>query len=492
MTQSKDHYNGSVYPALVSNVDPSRRSVTRAGTSGATSVEDTLRDILGWRPKTDDPRGFVAALSASFNLKEVAGRVEFDYLPRSYAVQMQADLGAVTGAQASLYTRARNSLDHALRLLNGLTPLRSDYDVQDTDATREIVTTLLTDLVAELGVVGGPRVQRVEDLLRQLFGVDLDVKDINPDTVKGQFKMLRERFGFDRDRIGRLEEEVNLTNYWTVVEYANDIRRGWRDNRKYFARGQQTNGEAFFGTQLVQLSRQLALVADTVEETYFVLDSVFIDDTQRQITWLEFKGNLGPRLSVHELLDWVSRVATSEGPRLIQNAGRDGLDSLCCTLDKLAELVKCTYTPRLANWKQLPSAFKEERVQRVIKELSRQIRDAHALAFPLVREVVDDRPAPIPPSPVLIAIEAEQQHDGTWCVTATGMHFGQQAELHIVYDSADMKVQTIRMGKDAGRQDFIEANLPTHFHLLRRVKNLEGYVCAEAGEKSATVPVAWK
>ena len=44
---------------------------------------------------------------------------------------MQADLGAVTGAQASIYSRAKVALYQSLPLLEGLTSLRVDILPED-------------------------------------------------------------------------------------------------------------------------------------------------------------------------------------------------------------------------------------------------------------------------------------------------------------------------------------------------------------------------
>ena len=81
------------------------------------TVEAALREALGWRPRPNDPRSFSAALVQSFDRHEVDGHTESTWTPRTYAAQVTADLGAITGAQASVYSRARVALDAALPLL---------------------------------------------------------------------------------------------------------------------------------------------------------------------------------------------------------------------------------------------------------------------------------------------------------------------------------------------------------------------------------------
>ena len=64
---------------------------------------------------------------------------------------VQADLGEVTGAQASIYERAAVAVEHALPLLDMLKPLRPDADDESTESVRAIVRSSLTELVSELG-----------------------------------------------------------------------------------------------------------------------------------------------------------------------------------------------------------------------------------------------------------------------------------------------------------------------------------------------------
>src|SRR6478609_7692137 len=64
------------------------------------TVRAALRDVLGVRGREADPKAFTDALAAAFRLVRVDGHVESQFVPRGYA--LQADLGAVTGGQASL------------------------------------------------------------------------------------------------------------------------------------------------------------------------------------------------------------------------------------------------------------------------------------------------------------------------------------------------------------------------------------------------------
>ena len=161
------------YPILTKEIGyPSAPGQGTAGGGAGTAplkglVENAIRDVLGWRPKTSDPKAFLASLSQSFKSDEARGVTTWTWTPRTYAVQ--ADMAAITGAQASLYHRAKVALDQCLPLLDGLTTLDPCWDQQDAEATRAIVRSALVGLVNELGTIGGPRVQRVDDYFRILL-----------------------------------------------------------------------------------------------------------------------------------------------------------------------------------------------------------------------------------------------------------------------------------------------------------------------------------
>jgi hypothetical protein len=156
------------FPFLTEEVGypPSPLSRSRSGspgTPGAAPLGQTaskaISDVLGWQLK-DDPKAFIGALNASFTLKTIEGRSEATWTPRTYAVQTDLS-GGITGAQASVYTRAKDALDQSLPLLDGLYPLFKEAKDEDVVALKATVRSQFTDLVNELGMLGGPRISRV-------------------------------------------------------------------------------------------------------------------------------------------------------------------------------------------------------------------------------------------------------------------------------------------------------------------------------------------
>jgi hypothetical protein len=331
-------------------------------------VNIALREILGWRPRSNDPRGFLASLNQSFDIKEIEGHTHWKWRQRTFAAE--ADLGAITGAQASIYTRARASLDQSLPLLDGLTPLRADYDLQDIDAARAIVRSSFTELVYELGVEGGPQLARVDGYFLDLLGPIADPKNVkanltNPEEVGGQLALLRDEFGLLGKQVNTIEEEQNLSNFFILVDSINSLWLTWKTQRSFFHRD---GGNAFLGTQFVLLSRNLAVVNESVEEIYFAMNSVFLGPAERQVTKIILDG--GETIFLGETLNWVQRFATEEGPRLLREGGKDGvINAFRPTLDRLIRLVSGLLAVSAKNSKNSTGGFYSQRVRRSLDEL---------------------------------------------------------------------------------------------------------------------------
>jgi hypothetical protein len=330
-----------------SNNDGSSRANGRNGRNGSLggAVSKALQDVLGWKIKPGDTAGFVGALTQSFDLKTVEGAVVSTWTPRSYAVQSDLS-GGLTGAQASIYTMAKTLVDQMLPLVDGLYPLDPAADIQDVAAVKDIVHSGLTNLVSEIGYLGGPRVMRVQHYFEMLMGVRLKVKDKNPldgrrhasisissqdipehsplhpleavlgdkpwadpDRILGSFGNLRDLLGLFSTRptgveidlagketivpsraqvyVNTVEDEQNVTNFRIITDYANSLLNAWSNSIRFFAFF-GTEQSPFLGTQLVIISRQLGVIAEVVDEVRFVLDSVFLGPAQRETLRIEF------------------------------------------------------------------------------------------------------------------------------------------------------------------------------------------------------------
>jgi hypothetical protein len=328
------------YPILTKEINGyggAGRNGESPGTSGGKltrMAQGALRDLLGWRYRDDDPKGFVAALNKAVELKQVEGHVEWTWNKRPFMVQ--ADLGEVTGAQASIYTRAKAALSETLPLLAGLKPLRPDPDEENSESMRSMVRFALSELVNELGRVGGPRIQRVNEYFDQLLGPAPQHHFGKPEEVEGQLGELGKRFGLQRNFVLTVDEEQDFTNFLIVVDYTNSLFQTWRAQREFFSR----NGSAdkFLGTQLVRLSEALAVIVESVQQTYDAMDSVFFGAEERQVALLEFAGH--EPITVADLLHWLEHFAAVEAPQIIEDSGKDGVNVTAQTLGRLQVLLE--------------------------------------------------------------------------------------------------------------------------------------------------------
>jgi len=436
----------SAYPVMVEQVGPSGPAgavMTPTGAAPAAGFDATvasaLRDVLGWNPRANDAKGFVGALTQSFDLKDVEGHVEATWKPRSYAVASDLS-GGITGAQASLYSRAKWAIQQAQPLLDGLYSLAVEADPQDVEALRSSVAVQLDKLVDAFGAPGGPvfavvelrfeallghpRVERVEAgvaeaVRRPAVPVeDLRLGGPDPDQVGGLLGSLRDILGLSTraDLVNTVDEEQNLTNFRILADYVVGLRQSWVDNRRFFTR-QRGGAKPFFGTQLVLLSRQLSVIAESVNELRRALDSVFIGPLERAALEIQpkyffrenveeidlfvipsktlvgieddpkWKHRLGEPIFVEELLSWIQDFASTEGPQIIQDGGKLAVRNLFLPATRrLYEIVSGARRP--LNWRTLPQGYLTPRVQRSMQELEGQLLELVRLARPIDHKVL--------------------------------------------------------------------------------------------------------
>jgi hypothetical protein len=382
-----------------------------------------MRDVLGWRP-SGDVAGFQAALTGAFQLREVEGHREWSWQQRGYAVQ--ADMGALTGAQASIYARAKNALDQIQPLLAGVTALNPTlYPPQDLEAIRSIIGAELQELVTELALEGGPRIQRVDELFRLLIGESRKSLDPNPDHVQGQFGIMRDRFGLTVDWVDTVDEERILTNFRVVVEQVLALKESWIYDRDLL---RVVDANSSLGTILIWLSRGLEAVCESVDDVTFALDSVYVDAAQRQVIELKLPGQSAPLL-LSDLLDWVQRSARDEGPRIIQDGGKDGVEAFAPVLSELRGLVKATRDlTGSARGALLPDGMRTPRVRRAFQVLEAQLTEAARLSKLVQRY---DQPQ------ITSAVVARDVSTGEIEVKLTGTNFRQPASAFLIPENRE-------------------------------------------------------
>ncbi len=342
-----------------------------------------IGDALGWKPNSSDAKGFVGALTQSFSLTEVEGHVESKWNQRTYTVQ--SDLaGAISGAQASLYARAKVAMDNCLPLIDGLYPLDPTADPEFVRALKEMAKSQIAEIVKQFGVVP-PSILRVNTYFKILMGVkslrfsDDPRVESDPDKIGGTLGSLRNTYGIWFQRRGRdnefnnsVQDETDITNFRMVSDYMTGLLQSWLANGKYFLLN-TSRLPAFLGTQLVLISRQLGVIAETVNELRFALDSVFIGPNERQTLLLEFDDQWElPAMYLEDVLTEIEDSCTDELPRLIRDGGRIAItNNLLPVVQTLMNMVQGAHDPM--NIDALPDGYSTARVRHALDDLSDQL-----------------------------------------------------------------------------------------------------------------------
>jgi hypothetical protein len=391
----------AAYPILTEEVGypPSPLSKPSGGTSTSVPggsglgqmVTKAMSDVLGWKVKDGDTRGFVGALNQSFDITEVEGHVVSTWKKRTYAAQTDLS-GGITGAQASLYARGKEALDQALPLLDGLYALDPEAVPEDVTALKSVVKSQLMELVNELGFLSGPRISRVN----QYFGLLLldpagsfppppSLFITDPDQIRGTLGNLRDELGlnFDtQDFVNTVDDEEDLSNYRILSDYVTSLAQSWINNLPFIG---LDVAKPFYGTQLILLSRQLQVVAESVDEVRFTLDSVFIGPAERQTMELSFMGGAYPSIFLEDLLSWIQGFASDEGPTLIQDGGKFAVrNTFLPVIQNLQGLVQATLTTTATS---LPSGFYTARVQLSWNDLADELQELVNLASPIAHVI---------------------------------------------------------------------------------------------------------
>jgi hypothetical protein len=290
------------------------------------SVERAIGTVLGWRRRPGRIDGVLTALEQAFERYEENGRVLYRHRPNIASFHSELE-GGVVGAQASLHVRATEALNRSLLLLERLEPLSETADGDVAAAVKSVIATEFRELVGEFGRLGGPRVPRVDQLWRVLLG-SAEPTGSDPDQVDGQLGELRDELGLSQmasddpsqttsaKRVNNAAEEQQVTSFRIIVDDLVSLQTSWDRDKHFFG---ATGGATFLGVQLVQLERELSVVAGSVEELRTALDSVFIDADERRTVRIPISGG---SIVLEDLLDWATDFATQEGPRLVRDGGR--------------------------------------------------------------------------------------------------------------------------------------------------------------------------
>jgi hypothetical protein len=198
----------------------------------------------------------------------------------------------------------------------------------------------------------------------------------DPDRIGGTLGSIRDIYGVWFQKNGRdnplsnsVEDEQDITNFRVISDYMTSLLMTWLSNFEYFRLG-TGKMPAFLGTQLILIGRQFNVVAETVNEVRFALDSVFIGPNERQQLLLEFRD--APAMFLEDVLTQIEGAVTDEGPRLIKDGGRIALyNNVRPVLFTLIDMVEGAKDPY--NLPRLPDGYRTPRVRRSLDDLHDQL-----------------------------------------------------------------------------------------------------------------------
>lgn len=427
---TRDVEDAISYPILTEEIGyrpspvgiPSSGGMGGGGSSSLGQVAmKAVTDVLGWKTNNGDPKGFIGALTQAFTLTDVEGHVESKWVPRTYAVQ--TDLGGgITGAQASLYMRAKDALDQSLALLDGLYPLDPDADPEYVKALREMARSQMTEIVKEFGAVGLPSILRIDTYFNILLGQSPanivnagGAVQFDPDQIQGTLGQLRDTYGIyfaNNPFNNTVLDEQDITNFRVISDYMTSLMQSWIANRQFFVLA--PDQLAFFGTQLVLISRQFNVIAETVNEVRFALDSVFIGPSERQTLLLEFADTSLSPMFLEDVLVEVEQFVSDEGPRLLRDGGKISVtNNILPVVQSLQNMVEQAHSPQNIN--QLPDGFRTARVRNSLDDLNDQLE-----ALMNLTEQVEQQVAPSLEKLVLAGVNVSAPVDGTYTVSLLG------------------------------------------------------------------------
>ncbi|HWS88666.1 MAG TPA: hypothetical protein VN282_16955 [Pyrinomonadaceae bacterium] len=366
---------GNTYPGFAP-VSPGEQGGPASAPPSALQqrVVSAIQGVLGRTFKEGDFRSFRVALEASFEAKEVGGRQTYEWKPRAYPLTGGSDLGGgVTGAQYSLVSLANVLYGQTTDLIDNLHPLTPDVDEEQLEAARAVFRSTWSEFITELGREGGPRVPKADSHADSIYTLDISTagNSGNVPTVKGHLIRFGRLLGMisievtnndlsnflkanttvaprliinnaptDRPVIARFnvlttDEEENLTNFIALIDIYLTVSQSWRSYRDTFL---QPTAERDLGTGLLSLERLFSVLEESVSEVYMAMDSVNVDQAERLVIRLDPADQSS--ITIEDLLSWVTTFASTEGPMLVRDGGKWGVEAILPTATKLRELTE--------------------------------------------------------------------------------------------------------------------------------------------------------
>jgi hypothetical protein len=325
-----------------------------ASSNGTTSVmertvEHAIAQVLGRTPGTDG--GLGAALNDAFPMlaggqvssSPVRGIVSMNGngTPSTAVSDAAALTGQISAEQATLYRQAGLIVPDARKVLAAITPFATVNQPDTIESLRGVIDLALTTLLDEFGRVDEPRIELVEDYLRNARSTLLTfgpIARVDGSTVPDTFS-----------------DEQQIAGYKLVIGYVSQLESAWR---VYLGRNYDASlSYPLFTERLARASQMLGVIAQANVNFMSAMDSVGFPETERRSSASRFEyldthirpGSLGPprlarlikgelsysTMTVYDYTAWVEKLARYDGPRYLTDSGQVGLEFVTAQADKL-------------------------------------------------------------------------------------------------------------------------------------------------------------
>jgi hypothetical protein len=325
--------------------------------------------------------------------------------PAAYNGSNAAGLsGQISAEQATLYRQASLIVPDARTVLAGLQPFATVAQPDVVESLRGLIDTALQTLLEEFGRVDEPRAALVDDYLASIDGKTGFIRQL------GDVAKIDGTSAFP----DTLDDERQVAGWKLLKGYVRQLEDAWRSYR-----GAQSVQFPNFSQRTQLASQMLEVIGAGNVNLMSAMDSVGFTETERRSPAARFStlglspaainpidptsvlsspdgeqtlkdelaGNLRySMMTVDDFTQWVDKLARTDGPRLLTDAGQYGLEFVTAQADTLFyTLVPVLFATKLggADLNSSPivaQVLKHERVSWALDDLVSQLDTLAGLA----------------------------------------------------------------------------------------------------------------
>lgn len=260
-------------------------------------IDAAIRAVLGRVPRVDDPQAFLTAINQFAAQQSVDGHPDID------ATIVGDDR---TVAEGRLQQRLQEAQQVVPPLLARLQPLKANPDTKKVEIARRLAQASFDELIDEVRGNDEPNVDRIDDLFARL---------------EAALTQLDNAFGIENGEINIVEDRQQQADFRTIRDdYVKTLKERWNDVKQ----------GADYDAQVARLRRTFGIMAELVPEVEQAMDDACLGRAQRDIGLVGDPPTSGTdtRPTINDVLEWISRLASSEGPRLLREGGKSGITAL--------------------------------------------------------------------------------------------------------------------------------------------------------------------